>query len=314
MHIAVIGVGNVGSATAFSILRTCIASELSVVDIKPGLAKAVAEELCHANSYFKCDTVTNYLERDEDLSGADIVIVSAGYPRQPGTKISRRELVGKNAKIIKYIAEVVPPNNRGAKYVIVTNPVDAMAMLFKKVSREEFVISTGTSLETLRFKSILARMLNIPIKEVSGFVGGEHGKEAIILWSTVRIEGIGLIEYLKSKNMDLDKKSIEEYMKTVSLSIINASGATRYGPAAAFTEIVKAIALDENKVLSIASPLKIQDLGEEVFVSIPTIVGRVLGPRLLNWLNEDELRGIRRAAKAIYDTYRKALEILGLGD
>lgn len=308
MHIAVIGTGNVGRSIAFSILATGLPDELSLVDIKPGLAHAIAEELKHAAAAFRISTEINWFDKDEDLSGADIVIVSAGHPRPPGTKVTRRDLAGKNAEIIKYIAEVVPPRNRGARYVIVTNPVDAMATLFKKVSREEFVISTGDSLETQRFRAKLSEVTGVSVESISGFVGGEHGQNAVILWSTVTIDGVTLNEWEEAERKEINKLEIEQYVKTVSKMIIDYAGATRFGPAAAFTEIVEAIILDERKLISIATPRKIGEAPEPVHVSVPTVVGRSIGPDILEYLTPQELAGLEEAAKAIYRTYLNALE------
>ncbi|RLG78942.1 MAG: malate dehydrogenase [Thermoprotei archaeon] len=310
MHIGVIGVGNVGRSTAFSILLSRIADELSLVDIKPGLAYAIAEEFKHAAAGYRIDTEINWFERDEELSGADIVIVTAGTPRTPGVRISRRELAAKNAKIVKYIAEVVPPNNRGAKYVIVTNPVDAMASLFKLVSKEDFVISTGNHLETLRFRARISELLKAKPKEVAGFVGGEHGKQAHILWSTVRISGHDPEIYAKQKGINFSKEAVESYMKEAPEKIIDYAGATRFGPAAAFTEILRSIAWNENKVLSIATPRKFPNIHGWVHVSVPTIVGRVLGRSLYEELTEEEKNKIHIAAQAIFETFCRAVKTL----
>jgi len=312
MHVAVIGTGNVGRSIAFSILASGVADELTLVDTKPGLARAVGEELRHAAAAFRLDTRVEWFERDEDVSGADIVIVSAGYPRLPGQRISRRDLAGKNAEIIKYVAEVVPPHNRGARYVIVTNPVDAMATLFRRVSRESFIISTGDSLETQRFRAKLAADLGVPVTSVTAYVGGEHGENAVMLWSTVAIDGTPLDEWLQSSGKTLDRGGVEAYVKSVSRYIIEYAGATRFGPAATFTEIVKSIALDERRVISIATPRKFPSVPEEVFVSVPTVVGRSLGPDLMDRLTEGEVRGLEEAAEAIYRTYLNALKAVGL--
>ena len=312
MHIAVVGTGNVGRTIAYTLLYEGLCDELSLVDIKPGLADALADELKHAAAGLRRDVRIYAYERDEDLHSADLIIVSAGFPRPPGVEMSRRDLFRKNAEIIKYIAEVVPPNNPGARYVIVTNPVDAMATLFRRISKASFVISTGTHLETLRFRARLAEVLNVPVSKVDGFVGGEHGEEAIILWSTVRVFGIPINEYVKTYCLSLDKDSIESYVRRISVKIINALGATRFGPAVAFRDIVKAIVNNLDTVLSIAIPLKFNDIPEEVMVSVPTKVGMDLGPTLYKYLNQEEREGIVRAAKAIYKTYVGSLKYLGL--
>ncbi len=311
MHLAVIGTGRVGRPTAYTLLLTRLFDEISVVDVKPGLARAFAEELKHAAVSNRIDVKVNWFDQDEDLSGADVVIVSAGYPRKPGEKISRRDLAGRNAEIIKYIAEVVPKNNRGARYVIVTNPVDAMATLFKQVSGEEFVISTGTHLETLRFRTIMAEHAGIPFTRVEGYVGGEHGEEAVILWSTVRVNGVPVEEYFEKKNMVLDKKGVEWYVKNVSSKvIIEGMGATEYGPASAFRDIVRAIVLSEDTYLSVAAPTNFPDIPVEVCVSIPRKLGWRIGPSLYQLLPHPEKEAIHRAAKAVYETYLRAVSHL----
>ncbi len=312
MHIAVIGTGNVGRATAYTILYEGLADELSLVDIKPGLAPAFAEELKHAAAGLRLDVEINAYERDEDLHGADLIVICAGHPRKPGERITRRDLTKYNAEIIKHIAEVVPPNNPGARYVVVTNPVDAMATLFKKVSKVGFVISTGTHLETLRFRAKLASELKVPVSKVDGYVGGEHGQCAAILWSTVSVYGVGLNEYVKQRNIPLNKDAVEAYMKKVSERIIDALGATRYGPAVAFRDIVKSIVLNLGMVLSVAIPYRAEGIPEEVLVSRPTRVGMMLGPTYEEMLSDEEKRKLDEAAKAIYETYRRALELIGM--
>ncbi len=312
MHLAVIGTGRVGRPTAYTLLLTRLFNEITVVDIKPGLAKAFAEELKHVAVSNRIDVSVYWSERDEDVSGADIVVVTAGYPRRPGEKISRRELVPRNAGIIKYIAEVVPPNNRGARYIIVTNPVDAMAMLFKRVSREEFVISTGTHLETLRFRARLAEDAGVGFTRVEGWVGGEHGPNPVVLWSTVRVNGLPVEEYYERHGRSLDRQAIELYMKTVSREIIDSIGGTEYGPASAFRDIVKAVVLSEDVYLSVAAPTRIPGISEPVFVSIPRKIGWMIGDSLYDKLSPEEKEAIHLAARKIYETYKWALETVGL--
>ncbi|MEM2105324.1 MAG: malate dehydrogenase, partial [Candidatus Bathyarchaeia archaeon] len=142
MHIAQIGTGRVGRPTIYTIMCAELADTITVCDTKPGLAAAFAEELKHVTASLGIDVEINSCERDEDVCNADIILISAGNPRIPGVKMSRRDLAVQNAKIVRYIAEVTAPRNHGAKYVVITNPVDAMAMVCKKYSRAGFVIST----------------------------------------------------------------------------------------------------------------------------------------------------------------------------
>lgn len=309
-HIAQIGTGTVGRPTAYTIMCAGLASTMTICDTKPGLAKAFAEELRHASASLRLDVEINACERDEDVAGADIILLSAGYPRSPGVKITRRDLVVQNAKIVRYIAEVTAARNPGAKYIVITNPVDAMAMVCKKYCKAEFVISTGTNLESLRLRSKLARTLGVPVSKVQGWVGGEHGSAAVILWSTVRIRGLPLEEYVRSLGEKLDKSKIGSYVKGISKLVVDNIGGTEFGPAASFRDIVRAIAKNTDEILPIATPMRFEGISEPVFVGFPVRLGGSIGPSLFNILSDEEKNRITKAAGAIYQTYQTAIEAI----
>ena len=310
MHIAQIGTGRVGRPTAYTIMTSELVDTLTLCDIKPGLAAAFAEELKHVTSSLKMDIEINSCEKDEEVRNADIILISAGEPRIPGVKMTRRDLATKNAKIIKDISEITAPRNPSAKYIVITNPVDTMAMVCKKYSKAKFVISTGTNLESLRFRSKLTKTLKVPSSKIQGWVGGEHGDAAIPLWSTTRIYNRQIDEYITSEKQLLDKKEIDSYIKQVSKFIVDNIGGTEYGPAASFRDITKAIVNNTNEVLSIAVPISFSEIPEPVFVGIPVHVGRNLRISLYDTLTKEEQLGIRKAGKAIYQTYMTAIENL----
>jgi malate dehydrogenase len=306
LHIAQIGTGRVGRPTAYTIMCAELVDTITVCDIKPGLANAFAEELRHVTASLRLDVEMFACERDEDVVGADIILVSAGKPRTPGIQMSRRDLAVQNGQIVKYIAETTAPNNPAAKYVVITNPVDAMAMVCKKYSKADFVISTGTNLESLRLRSELARALKVPVSTVEGYVGGEHGKGATILWSTVKIRGLPLNEYMKLNNKTLIRNEISSYVKSVSKLIIDNIGGTEYGPAASFRDIVRAIVKNTNELLPVAAPTKFEGLPEPVFVSVPLKLGNSVGSSIYNILSAKERIGIIEAAEVIYQTFKSA--------
>jgi malate dehydrogenase len=195
--------------------------------------------------------------------------------------------------------------------VIVTNPVDAMATLFRKISGADFVISTGDHPDTLRFRSRLSRDLDVPISGIEGFVGGEHGSAAYPLWSTVRIAGETLDNYLAETGKVLDKEGVTGYVRGVSKNVVDIIGGTEVGPASGFRDIVRSILQDRREVLSVAHPLKLPGLPDEVNVSVPTYVGLELGPNMWNELAEEEQANIIEAAKAIHANYLMSLEAVG---
>ena len=310
MHIAQIGTGRVGRPTAYAIMCAELADTLTVCDVKSGLAVAFAEELKHVAASIGLDVEINACERDEEVTGADLILISAGEPRTPGVKMSRRDLAIQNGKIVKYIAEVTASRNPSAKYVVISNPVDAMAMVFKKYAKADFVISTGTNLESLRFRSKIASLLKVPVSQVRGWVGGEHGDAALPLWSTTKISNLAADEYAARKGAVIPKNEIASYVKSVSKLIIDNIGGTEYGPAASFRDIAEAITKNTNEILSIAAPVEFEEIPEAVFVGIPTQLGLSLGTSLFGNLSPQEKDGIKDAAKAVYQTYLMAIKSL----
>jgi malate dehydrogenase len=290
-----------------------VADEFSLVDTEKGKSWAFGEELHHVAASLNYDVKVNAYDVDEGVEDADLIVVCPGKPRIPGVKMDRRELVGENAKIINHIAEVMPPGNTNARWVIVTNPVDAMATLFKKVSGEDFVISTGDHPDTLRFRTKLARDLKVPLSKIQGFVGGEHGSAAHPLWSTVKINNLKLKDFLDKEGLRVDREAVTGYVRGVSKKVVDIIGGTEVGPAAGFRDIVASIIGNEKKVYSIANSVKFPDIPEPVHISIPTHVGKKIGPNLWDELLEEEKKNIKEAAKAIYSNYRMGLEAVGKG-
>jgi len=312
LHVAQIGTGRVGRPTAYTIMCSQLSDKdkLTVCDTKPGLAAAFAEELKHVTASVGCCVEINSCDRDEDVSCADLILISAGEPRTPGVRMTRRDLAAKNGRIMKDISLATASRNRRAKYVVISNPVDAMAMICKKYTGADFVISTGTNLESLRFRSKVANALDVPVKQVHGWVGGEHGDAAIPLWSTTKIGATPVEEYAATNHKLLPKAEIEAYVKSVSKLILDNIGATECGPAASFRDITRAILQNTDEVLPVAAPMKFPDIPEPTFVSVPRHLGSKIGESIFENLSEGEKLGIVDAAKAIYETFCATLEAL----
>ena len=310
-HIAVVGNGRIGRPTAYTIFNERLADEFSLVDVKPGQAWAFGEELRHVAASLRYDVEINTYEEDEGVTGADLVVVCPGKPRIPGVQMDRRELVGANAEIINFIAEVMPANNPDARWVIVTNPVDAMATLFKKVSGADFVIGTGDHPDTLRMRTKISMELGVPVSKVDGFVGGEHGSSAFPLWSTVKVDGKPLDEYLTETGKELDREAVVSYVRGVSKKIVDIIGGTEVGPAAGFRDIVRSILEDRGEVYSISQSLEMPGLPEPININVPTKVGKTIGPNIWDDLPRNEKAYIIEASQAIYANYQTGLKAVG---
>jgi len=301
-----IGVGRVGQVTAFALAHEPYIDELTLVDIAPKLAWAVAEEIRHARAGMHIPLEVNAFENVDEFSNADIVVVTAGKPAAPG--MSRRDLVRANAKIIGNLADAVVPRNPGARYVIVTNPVDAMATLFQKMSKASYVISSGCHLDTIRFRAEVAKQLQVPVNNVEGYVAGEHGENAVFLWSTVKIKGECFDEHLKKRNLNVSENKIVSAVFKNTEAILERLGGTMYGPAIAFRDIARAIALNTHSLLSVGTPYKKPEIPEKVHISIPLKLGMSIGPTIEHALTQEDRKRLEEAAKAVYNTYQIAYE------
>jgi malate dehydrogenase len=222
--------------------------------------------------------------------------------------MSRRDLAVKNASAIQEIMENSVDNNPNAWYFIVTNPVDALATLANNVTHgKRHIIGTGTNLETSRFRTIISRQLGVPIGAVEAYVGGEHGEAAVLLWSTVRIDGEPLDDYQNRTRKKLDKTFCDNYVKEVSRQIITFLGGTRYGPAGSFIEIIRGILLNTGKFTSYSRLMKFETAPEPVFATVPSRIVKSLGPDIWALLPKAEQQAIKDAAGAIYKTYLEAM-------
>jgi len=273
-------------------------------------AIAFAEELTHVRASVGLDVESNSCEKDEYVVAADIILISVGEPRKPGVKMTRRDLAIQNGKIVKQVSQAIVTRNQSAKYIVITNPVDAMAMICKKFTKANFVISTGTNLETLRFRFKIAQTLRVPISQVAGWVGGEHGDAAIPLWSTVKINDFPVNRYVASKKLDFSREEIDSYVKNVSKFIVDNIGGTEFGHASSFRDIILDIAVNTQRIRPVSTPFVFEQIPEPTFVSVPIHLGSTIGSSLYDKLPNIEKDAILEAAKAIYQTYLTAVENL----
>lgn len=284
-----------GSCISLLLVSEKIVDRISLVDVVPGLSWAVARDLHAAAASIGVDIGIEAYEDASDVREADIVVITAGRPRKPG--MTRMDLLKVNAEITRDIARRIYPNNEEAVYLIVTNPVDLIATLFKRYTGGN-VIGSGCHLDTLRFRIVLAEMLNVKPSMIEGYVGGGHGRHIVPLWSTVKVEGIPIHKWLKAKGVSIDMEKARDETTLMADKIIQKAGGTMLGPAAAFVEIIKAIALDEGKTLSIATPYKI-DKGE-IYLSRPVKVGREI-VEIPNIITEEEKQEINTIGRKLLD-------------
>ncbi|NPA85710.1 MAG: hypothetical protein GXO07_06925 [Crenarchaeota archaeon] len=303
--VAVVGTGRVGATFAYTMAIVPGVARMVLVDAVPGLSKGVMEDIKHAAAVFRRSIQVEAYDDVSKIENADAIVITAGKPRK--ADMSRRDLAKVNAQIISDIGEKLRDRNPGAFYMVVTNPVDVMTMVLSDViGSKGTVIGTGTSLDTYRFRSAVSELLDEPIAAIDGYVVGEHGEEAFVAWSTVTVKGVQIDEYIRQKGLNLSHEEIEQYVKDVAATIIAKQGATIWGPAATFQEIVVSHLANEGKIIPVSLVQDVEGVGR-VAISVPTKISGQLVP-LPELLSEDERKRLRRAAEAIKKVYEMTVE------
>ena len=310
MKVSIIGIGSVGSAIATAVKNTGLAHEMVLFDIDGVRARAAAEDLGHAAAFsydIKITAASNY----RAVRGSEIVIISAGANQKPGE--TRTDLLHKNAAVISDVVPKIMANvdNKNVKLVIVTNPLDVMVMLAQKLSKlpPARVIGTGTMLDSARLRVILSRTLSVSPQSVNAYVLGEHGDSSIVAWDCATIGAIALNDFCKQTKTpmtDNTRATIEHRVRNAAYEIIRGRGATWDGIAGAVADLIRSIANDENRILTVST---VEGIGKNsVSVSMPRIVGNAGATRtLIPQMNKSEISGLQRSAKIV----RKNFDTIG---
>ncbi len=309
---AIIGCGNVGSTTAYTLMQSGLLSELVLIDIDKKKAEGEALDLLHSMPFF---SPVNIFSGDyEDLEDCGIIIITAGANQKPGE--TRFDLVRNNTKIFKSIVNSIGIYNTEATILVVTNPVDILTYETLKQSGlpSNRVIGSGTVLDTARLKYLIGKHFSVDPRNVHAFIIGEHGDSELPVWSSANISGIDLDSYcMRCHHRKCDMTKLDEIYKNVKNSayrIIEAKGATYYAIADAVRRIVKAIIRDEKTIL----PLSVYVNGEyglhDMCIGLPCLVGKDGVERILDIpLNEIESRKLSESARAIREVIDEIEEL-----
>ncbi len=277
MKIGVVGTGMVGATSAYALLMRGIGREIVLVDKNKQRAEAEAEDLNHAVPFVS--PILVHAGEYADLAGAKVIVLAAGVNQKPGE--SRTALLRRNADIF---AEVVPEclhHAPQAIFVVATNPVDVLthqaATVAAKLGIDKArVIGSGTTLDTARFRSILARRLSIDAKHVHANVLGEHGDSEVLVWSAANVAGQPIDEIAKLRGVkidDEDRRKIDHAVRHAAYAIIEGKGSTYYGVGGAISSIVDAIMHNRRTVLTVCSHSPSVGSVDDVTLSLPRIIG-----------------------------------------
>lgn len=295
---AIIGCGNVGATTAYSLVLDRTFSEIVLIDINSKKAAGEAADLNHGLPFIAPMSI--YAGDYSDLSDASIIIITAGANQRPGQ--SRTDLVRENVKIFSTIVENIIKYNTDAILIVVTNPVDILTYVTWKQSGfpAERVIGSGTVLDTARLKYLAGQYLEVDNRNIHSFIIGEHGDSELAVWSCATVSGIPLKEFCRSSCLNCGMEKLHEMyndVKNSAYDIIEAKGATYYAIAEAVRRIVDAIVHDEDSVLPVSSLINDHYGLNDVCLGVPSVVGRTGIKRILDLpLDETEYKALHQSA------------------
>jgi malate dehydrogenase len=292
----VVGAGNVG-ATCAQVLATRDYADVALVDIKEGLPQGKALDINQMGAILGYEPNVLGSNGYEESEGSSVVVITAGLPRGPG--MSRDDLVTTNEKIVADVTEKIMRHSPEAVLVIVSNPLDAMCHVAKRVSGlpRERVLGMAGILDTARFSTFIAWETGSSVKDVETLVLGGHGDQMVPLGSATRVGGIPLRALVSAERLDA---MIARTAKGGGELVELLGTSAWYAPGAAAAQIVDAIMLDEKRVLPCAAYLEGEYGLEGLFVGVPVRLGAAGVEAIIELDLEDaERRALEASAAAV---------------
>jgi L-lactate dehydrogenase len=298
---AVVGAGKVGSTFAYVLLLSGLVGEIVLIDIDHKRAEGEAMDLNHA---MPLSHPTRIWAGDyPDCAGADVVVIAAGVSQRPGE--TRLDLVKRNAAIFEDIIPRITTYNTTGVLLIATNPVDVLSYVTWKASGfpSRRVIGSGTVLDTARFRYLLSEHLGVDPRSVHAHIIGEHGDSEVAVWSLANVAGMRLDDFCERETCELGpgmRERIFHQTRDAAYEIIQRKGATHYAVAVGLLRIVESVLRDQHTVLAVSSLVPGHYGIEDVYLSLPSVVGREGVEHVLHLpLNEQETEALRKSAAVL---------------
>ncbi|TVR49735.1 MAG: malate dehydrogenase [Puniceicoccaceae bacterium] len=305
MKVAIIGGGGrVGSCAAFALQLGGIVREIVLLDANQATAEGEALDLLHGAAFTADQRIR--AGHYADCADADILVITAGLRRKPDE--SRLDLINRNVSLFRGILQEIKSAGlrEDAILFVVSNPVDILTHLAWEVTGHcpKRVLGLGTVLDTSRFCSLIADVLDLPATQVRAMILGEHGDTMVPVWSSATVDGFPLTKF-PGVTPSFQKTLFERTQKS-GAEVISRKGGAGWAVGVAIREVVESIALDRRRVLPVSSPLSgaygIRDLS----LSVPTVVGRtgvLKHVELELWPKESQ--GLQNSARALQATLAK---------
>lgn len=300
--VTVVGAGNVGATCANVIATREICSELVLLDIKEGYAEGKMLDIFQTATLMDFDTnVTGVTNDYAATAGSDVVVITSGVPRKPG--MTREELIGVNAGIVKDVVTNIVKHSPKAIILIVANPMDTMTYLALKTSGlpQNQIFGMGGALDTARFKCYLSKALQVNSNEVEAMVIGGHGDTTMIpLISKATYKGIPVAELASQET--LDQVVAQTMVGGATLTKLLGTSAW-YAPGAAAAYVVESIVKDQKKVVASCVALNGQYGQNDICIGVPAVIGRNGVEKILELkLTDKEKTLFEKSAAAVRET------------
>ncbi len=315
--IALIGGGQIGGVLA-QLAATKKLGDVVLFDIVEDMPQGKSLDIAEASRVDGFDCNVTGTNTYKDISNADLVIITAGLPRKPG--MSRDDLLTTNAKIMKSVAEGVRDNAPNAVVIIISNPLDAMVTLFKKVTGfpANRVLGQAGVLDSSRFSSFIAWELDVSVKDVNAMVLGGHGDTMVPIIRYANVNGIPVMELLEKKYKDKNKaeevmKKMVERTKMAGGEVVKLlkTGSAFYSPASSALAMAEAILRDEKRVLPACAYLNGEFGVKGYYVGVPAVLGSNGIERIVDFdLDEEEQAAFDKSVSAVKNLV-ESMEKLG---
>ena len=302
MKVTIVGAGAVGASCAEYIAIKDFASEVVIIDIKEDYAEGKAMDLMQTASLNGFDTLISGSTNDySKTANSDIAVITSGIPRKPG--MTREELIGINAGIVKSVTQSVLEHSPNVIFIIVSNPMDTMTYLTHKALGipKNRIIGMGGALDSARFKYRLAEALGCPASDVDGMVIGGHSDTGMIPLTRLAVRNSVPV----SKFLSEDKiNEVAEATKVGGATLTKMLGTSAwYAPGAAVSSMVQSIACDHKKMFPCSALLEGEYGLHDISIGVPCIIGKNGIESIVELdLTEAEKEKLQNSAEAVRNT------------
>ncbi|MGB1980831.1 MAG: malate dehydrogenase [Flavobacteriaceae bacterium] len=299
MKVTIVGAGNVGATCADAIAYQGMASEVVLLDIKEGFAEGKALDMMQTATTLGFNTkIVGTTSDYAKTTNSDVVVITSGVPRKPG--MTREELIGINAGIVKSVADQVLTHSPDTVIVVVSNPMDTMTYLTLKTTGlpKNKVIGMGGALDSSRFKTYLSLALDKPANDIHGMVIGGHGDTTMIpLTRLATYNGIPI-----SSILSIDKlEEVAAATRFGGATLTKLLGTSAwYAPGASVAYLVNSILHDQKRIIPCSVMLDGEYGQSDICIGVPTIIGKNGWEKIMDFnLNDKESASFEKSASAV---------------